>query len=249
MAIKPLTPKADKPKKPTTPKAEGRKIPVALTASLNRYLEETPCQGPGDLGLATTLEAMARAQEKSFWTVMGRKLSRMQVMELLVDMVAEGHAMLHLLALSGMPKARTIGIWLAEVKGFRDAMDMAERMRAMMLADEALEIMDGTTIKRAFADKARAELRLKLAGSLDPRKYGKRVLVDDPTHGTDNESEVWSRFRSILVVHADMIQKNTGIRIEVPVQDAEIVSEKKDEPRELEPEEIGMQGGIPLEEA
>lgn len=248
--IKKLATAPDSPATPAPECGTPARVPVALRDSLAGWFEENACAGPGDVRANTAQDALLRREEKSHWTVMGRRLSRPQVMDLLVDMVAERHSMLTLLGLNGMPKAMTVARWMAESAPFREAMAMAEKMRAMLLTDEAVDIMDKTTIKRAFADKARADLRMKLAGSLDPKKYGKKLALD---HGDGEafggDKETWSRFRSILVVHADLIRENTGIRIDVPVQEAEIVKVEREEPRELEPHEVGMQGSRELREA
>lgn len=219
---------------------------------MGTWLENNASLGPGDLRTVATLEALVKAEVRDTWTVLGKKLTRLQLMELIVDMMAERHSMLDLLAVAGMPKAKTVMVWMQDYKAFREAVAFAEKMRAMLLTDEAVKIVDGSTAKTAFQNKIRADLRMKVAAALDPRKYGKRLSIDQGDQ-TDNmsEEELWSRMRSILVAQAGLFQEKTGIRMEIPpVQDAEIVpAPTPAEQFDLDPATLGIQGSMEADHA
>lgn len=221
------------------------KLPLTLQEAMSNWFAENASLGNGDLRTPVTLEALQRTETADYWVVNRKKLGRAEVMEVMLDMVASGYSIPALLAITGMPKHRTVMSWLVDYKPFADSMEVAERMRAMVLAEQALEIVDGSTDdKQAFRDKVRSDLRLKMAEIFNPKKYGKKQMIDVTHHLDDlSGSEVWSRFRSILISHQEMIQKNTGILIEVPVQDAEIVQDfDAVEFPEPDPMHIGMEG-------
>lgn len=243
--VKKLKTKATK-KKPETGERAPRstdQLPLALQDAMGTWLENNASLGPGDLRTLATLDALVKAEVRDTWTVMGRKLNRIQVMELIVDMMSERHPLLSLLAVNGMPKAKTVMVWMQDHKAFREAVAFAEKMRAMLLTDEALQIVDGSTAKTAFQNKIRADLRMKLAGALDPKKYGKRLSIDQGETGDNlNEDELWSRMKSILISHSQMFQERTGIKLEIPVQDAEVVPNDDVAQFDLDPATLGIQG-------
>lgn len=237
---------ADKPE----PESTGlvKKMPIALQDRMDQWFSENASMGEGDLRAAVTLEALQRTEIRDTWTINRRKMNRNAVMELLLDMVASGFSLPAILHLPGMPKARTVMSWLEDYKQFRELMDVADKMYAMQKAHEAEMILESSDDpKQAFRDKAKSDLRMKLAEVTNPRRFGKKTQVDVQHHMDDLSSpEVWSRFRSILISHQAMIQENTGIKIEVPIQEAEIVpNEEQEEPKEQDVQTIGMQGELP----
>ena len=225
------------------------KLPLTLMEAMGNYFASNPCLGQGDMRANITLEALQRTEQADHWTINRKKLSRADVMELTLDLVASGFSLPAILATTGMPKNRTIMSWLNEYRPYAELMEVAENMRAIILSEQALDIIDAPdpTGKQAFRDKSRAELRMRLAESLHPRKYGKKTQVD-VNHRLDDLSspEVWSRFASVLTVHASMIEAQTGIKILVPaeVRDAEVVRPTQDE-EEQDIQAIGMEGAPP----
>jgi hypothetical protein len=223
------------------------KLPLTLQSAMGNWFAENASMGQGDLRTPVTLEALQRTETSDYWVVNRKKLGRAEVMELMIDMVAGGYSVPALLQVTGMPKPRTIMSWLQDYKPFADMMETAEKMRAVILAEQALDIVDATEDpKMAFRDKTRADMRMRMAEIFNPKKFGKKQLVD-VTHHMDDLSgdEVWSRFRSILISHQDMIQSKTGIKIEVPIQDAEIVNDESlVAPVEQDFRTLGMQGVV-----
>ena len=219
------------------------KLPLTLQAAMGNYFECNPCLGQGDLRAPITLEALQRTETADHWIIERKRLSRADVMELCLDMVATGYSIPAILAIPGFPKHRTYMGWLLDYKPFADLMEVAEKMRAIILAEQALDIVDATTDpKMAFRDKTRADLRMRMAEVFHSKKYGKKQLIDVTHHDDLSGDEVWSRFRSILITHASMIQEKTGIKIDVPCEDAEIVSEDPSAPPTPSIWEIGMEG-------
>ena len=216
-------------------------LPMTLRDSVSRYLEENACMGTGDLRQSVTIEALQRTEQQDYWIINRKRLSRSEVMELILDMVATGYSIPALLAIPGFPKSRTVMTWISEYKAFSELLEVAEKMRASILAEQAMEIVDATTDpKMAFRDKTRADLRMRMAEVFHSRKYGKKAQVDVVHHDDLSSPEVWSRFSSILTVHAKLIEENTGIKITLPEQEAVVID--VEEMKIDEQEAIGMQG-------
>ena len=220
-------------------------LPLTIQEAMGNYFENTACLGEGDMRAPVTMEALQRTETRDFWVIYKKKRSRAEVMELMLNLVAEGFSIPAILQEPGMPQPRTYIAWLSDYKPFADLMEQAERMRALILSEQSLEIMDNCSDpKMVFRDKTRAELRMKMAEVLHSKRYGKKQNVDI-THslGDLSSPEVWSRFRSVLISHAELIQNNTGVKIEVPtIQDAEVIKEDEEEQPEQTQETLGMEG-------
>jgi hypothetical protein len=238
----------------TTPSGPVGKLSLTLQDAMGNWFMENPCMGRGDVRAEVTIEALQRTETADYWVINRKRLYRADVMELMLDLTCSGFSIPAILAMPGMPKNRTYITWINEYKVFADLMDASEQMRALILSEQALEIMDDTndpTGKQAFRDKTRAELRMRMAEVLHTKRYGKKQMVDVTHHNDDLSSpEVWSRFRSVLVTHAEMIESATGIKILVPseVQDAQIV--RPDEEGFFEAPDVqtlGMEGHAPSE--
>jgi hypothetical protein len=228
-------------------------LPLTVMEAMSRFFENNVCLGRGDLRAEITLEALQRSETADHWIINRKKLSRADVMELMLNLVAEGHSVPSILSIPGMPKNRTYITWMNEYKVFSDMMEVAEQMRATILSEQAIEIIDSAdpTGKRAFRDKARADLRMKMAEVLHSRKFGKKQTVD-VHHSLDDLSspEVWSRFASVLTVHADMIEAKTGIKILLPadVREAEVLHFDEGDQPEPDIATLGMEGALPDDE-
>jgi len=225
-------------------------MPLTIQEAMSGYFQNNACLGEGDLRVPVTLEALQRNESQDVWTIGNRKLGRANVMELSLDMVSSGYSITSLFGITGFPKPRTFMQWMTDYKPFADLMEQAEKMRAIILAEQALDIVDSSDAKTAFKNKIRADVRMRLAEAFNPKKYGKKQQID-VTHNLDNLSseETWSRFRSILVAHKDMIAERTGIKVEIPCEDAEIVETVVEETPEVDPMTLGMQGTpVPVED-
>ena len=238
----------------STPSGPLGKLPITVQAAMEDWFCANPCMGRGDMRAEVTLDALRRTECADYWIVNRKKLDRAAIMELMLDLVASGFSIPAILAIPGMPKNRTYITWINEYKVFADLMDIAEQMRATILSEQAIEIMDNPDDplgKQALRDRGRADLRMRMAEVLHTRRFGKKQMME-VTHKTDDLSspEVWSRFRSVLVTHADMIQSATGIKIIVPSEtiDGEVI--RPDEPGffEQDPATLGMEGATPSED-
>jgi hypothetical protein len=236
----PATPDPTAP--PDTVPVVGR-MPLTLMDAMGHYFASNPCIGQGDLRAAITLEALQRTETQDYWIVNRKQLSRADVMELMLDMVASGYSIPALLAVPGMPKARTVMNWISDYKTFADLMETAEKMRAIILAEQALEIVDepDPSGKQTFHQKTRADLRIRMAESMYAKKYGKKQTVDVTHHDDLTGPEVWSRLQSVLTVHQALIEEKTGIKILLPAQGVAVVDAEVEMPTDDIPT-LGMQG-------
>jgi hypothetical protein len=219
-------------------------MPLPMMEAMETYFSNNPCLGDGDLRAEVSLEMLNRAETTDTWTVCGRKLGRADVMEILLDQVAAGYSIPSLLRLPGMPRPRTYLNWISDYKAFSDMMEVAEKMAAMIHVDDALEIADSVDPdgKQALRDRQRSDLRMRLAEIYNPKKYGKKQMVDVTHHADIDPDEQWSRFQSILTTHAQMIEAKTGIKILFPehpgaMQTIDVTPEPESDPRT-----IGMEG-------
>ena len=220
------------------------RLPLTLQDAMGSWFAENACMGQGDLRTPITLEALQRTEQADYWVINKKKLGRAEVMELTLDLVASGYSLPALLKVPGFPKPRTMMSWLGNYRPFADMMEVAEKMRAIILSEQALSILDGSDDKdQAFRDKARADIRMRMAEVFHSKKFGKKSQVDVTHHMEDlTGDEVWSRFSSILISHRDMIKEKTGISIDVPCQDAEIVTTEEEQATEHDVMTLGMQG-------
>ena len=219
-------------------------LPLTLQEAMGRYFEENASLGEGDLRASITLEALQRTETADHWVIYRKKRSRADVMELLLNLVASGFSIPAILQEPGMPHPRTYMGWLNDYKPFAELMEQAEKMRAIILAEQSLQIMDGCEDpKMVFRDKTKAELRMRMAEVLHGKKFGKKQNVDVTHNFMDLSSpEVWSRFESVLISHAALIEANTRVKIIVPkIEEAEIVKEEV-ETSVPDQASIGMQG-------
>jgi hypothetical protein len=227
------------------------RLPLPVVDAMEVYFENNPSLGDGDLRAEVTLEMLNRAETTDTWTVCNRKLGRAQVMELLLDQVAAGYSIPALLRITGMPRPRTYMRWVTDYRVFREMMEVAEQMQAMVHVDDALEIVDAIDPdgKQAFRDKMRSDLRMRMAEIFNPRKYGKKQMVDVTHHADIDPEEQWSRFSSILTTHAQMIEAKTGIKIIFPERPLEMQTIDVTPEPEPDVKTLGMEGeNIPEDE-
>jgi hypothetical protein len=212
---------------------------------METYFLENPSVGEGDLRAEITLEALKRTEMQDHWTIAGKKLGRADIMELLLDLTARGYSVPAILQQNGMPKPRTYMGWITDYKVFADSMEIAERMRAIILAEQALEIVDlpDPDGSQTFKHKIQSDLRIRLAEIFNPHKFGKKQMIDITRHDDMDPSEMWSRFVSVLSVYRQMIFDKTGIKITFPGQpEEELLLATEAEVVEDEMESLGMEG-------
>lgn len=221
-------------------------LPITLRDAMQSFFELNPSVGTGDLRAAVTLEALQRQECVDSWTIQGKKLGRADVMELMIDMIANGFTIPKILKHPGMPRPRTVMNWMENYREFRLAVEAAEQWQAMLMVDEAVDALESSDDPlQTGRDKAKADLKMKIAASLNPKKYGKKQQLD---LGMEKDSrtpeEQWSVFAAILEAHRPLIEERTKFKLVVPVIDAEIVEkeEEKEDPRVAEQRAIGMYG-------
>jgi hypothetical protein len=229
---------------------EDGKMPLALRERVTKYLSENPCLGIGDMRTNITLEALRKTEVKSYWIIEDKRLDRSNVMLLLLDMVADGYNLPSILDLPGMPKPVTVMEWMKDFKEFRELMDAAGEFYALRKANEAEDILDNSdNPKQAFRDKARADLRMKLAENFNPKRFAKKQQIDVNHHETLPEDELVTRLKSVLISHKQAFESKLGIKIiipgieDAPVEDATIINAEPEAEQEAPPPQtIGFEG-------
>jgi hypothetical protein len=231
-------------------KVSRGETPIALQEAVAGWFEENACLGAGDLRSTTSMQMLTLNEHKDYWTIMGRKMGRSEIMELMLDMVSSGHSIPQILSTPGMPRARTYNAWLHDYQPFAEAMEIAEHMYAMIQVQDAVDILDSSDDdKQAYRDKCRSDIRIRLGEVYNAKKFGRKQIVD-VNHHNDNQTpaEMGSRFRSMLISHKAQIEELTGLQIIVPCQDAEIIPPPAEDFSEIDFSRLGMQGeGNPLE--
>ena len=221
-------------------------LPFTLQESMEAWFSETAPLGDGDIRTPVTLEALQRAEVKDTWVVCRRKRTREELMQMIVDLVASGHSLPSLWKQEGMPKPITIARWTKEYRPFSEALEAAEKLRGIFLAESALEILDGSTDKdQAYRDNARANLRMRMAESLNSKKYSKRVIATTDEDVVLAEKDLVSQFRALLLSHQKSFEEKMGIEVKVLTMDAEVVAQvAEDDDYDIDPLTLGMGGSI-----
>jgi hypothetical protein len=217
---------------------------------MEEYFEENPTIGMGDLRGSMALEILQRREGGDSWMIHGKKCSRADVMEIIVDMMCEGYLIPDILAYKGegvagdtkMPKKITVANWINDYADFRKALEAAEMMYAFQKVSEAEHILDGSDdVKQTNRDKARADLRMQLAQALHSKKFGKKQTIDVQHHDEISGPEAWTRLKAFLVNNQKLIEEHTGIGLNVPVIEAEVIEDPVQETPDVMT--LGMEGG------
>ena len=96
-----------------------------------------------------------------------------EVAQAICEGVAGGKSLYRVLARQGMPSYAAVCVWLREDKDFQEQYAHAREAQADLLADQIVEIADGTgDVQR---DRVRIEARMWYAGKLRPKKYGPKA--------------------------------------------------------------------------
>lgn len=231
--------------------AEHRqKISLVLQERIAHFLDENACLGQGDLRAEVTLESLQRTETRDFWIIEGRRCTRAEIMEIILDSVSAGYSLPAILGMPGFPKGRTVMSWIKDYRPFREMLEIAGQFYGIVKANEAEEILDGSDDpKQAFRDKARADLRMRMAEAFNPKVFSKKQMVDVTHHLDDLSSEqVADRFRSKLIANRKIIEEKLGIQIIVPSLDERPTLEAHvvEEAIVVDPETAGFQGAEPV---
>ena len=220
------------------------RLPLTLQSAMSTYFEENASIGFGDLRAEITLEALQRTETKDSWTIQGKRLGRCDVMELIISMIAQGYSVPSILGVHGMPTGRTYIAWQTDYRPFAESIELAEKMKAEILAFQALEIADlpdpdgSQTLKHKLA----SDLRMRLSEIYNPKKFGKRQIIDVNRNDDVDPSAMWQRFISVLQTYKSMIYEKTGIRVIIPGQEQETLAVADAEVVDEALEEAGMEG-------
>jgi len=96
------------------------------------------------------------------------------LMDVVVQRVAEGETLQQLAEVWTVPYGR-LAKWVADDDGRRGQYEGALMLRADLEAQKAIEIADEATPEDVAVRKLRTDVRLKLAGKWDRKRYGERV--------------------------------------------------------------------------
>lgn len=89
----------------------------------------------------------------------------------------EGESLRRICRDDDMPSQSAVFRWLTDAPSFREQYAHARDVQADSLADEILDISDGTG-GDAQRDRLRVDARKWLAGKLAPKKYGDKLEVE-----------------------------------------------------------------------
>lgn len=93
-----------------------------------------------------------------------------EIAHAICDRIAIGKSLRHILSRPGMPSNAAVCIWLREDREFQDQYARAREAQADSLAEEVIEIADGT--RNVQRDRLRIDARMWYAGKIRPKKYG-----------------------------------------------------------------------------
>ena len=100
-----------------------------------------------------------------------------EIADAICEAIASGKSLYRILVQPGMPSYAAVCVWLREDREFQEHYAQAREAQADFLAEEMIEIADGTG--DAQRDRLRIEARMWYAGKLRPKKYGTKP--DAPT--------------------------------------------------------------------
>ena len=114
--------------------------------------------------------------------VIGRPTLRTPELEAkILEAINDGHSLRLICKDAGMPNRATVHEWLVGDKAFADRYARAREGRAEKMADEILEISDGSVGEDSNginSARLRVDARKWLASKMDPRTYGDRVSTE-----------------------------------------------------------------------
>lgn len=94
---------------------------------------------PGDVSLDQRLELTEKGPAWEVWSWQGQRVGRNQVVEILCREVAAGAGLSDLCRLDGLPSIHVFMGWIRGNPVWKTALKDAEEIRAIVLADQALE--------------------------------------------------------------------------------------------------------------
>lgn len=230
------------PDPPVVPDGPVSSAPLTIQDGLSMWFANNAPTGKGDLRTTITLQMLSARENQNEWTIQGHRMDRDAIMNLIIDLVCEGHSFTKLFKVPGFPRARTISNWLEDYPAFERALSQAQKLGSIVWVEEAKDIADGATPKTAFAAKLKSDIRLRLAESYHPKKFGRKVQVEDERDLGRNQEEAQDRMKQILQVHKAKLETIFGIQIILP-QNGPVEIVKKSEVIEAAEVKQAVEGG------
>lgn len=202
-------------------------------------------QGPGDLRSSKKADRAVERAQGSVFQINGETLGSNQVMELICREVSNGQSLVNVCKLPGFPATRQVAVWMRNEPVFKKAYEEAEEVRAIFLAEEALEEADSAEGKEgrndASAVKLRVEVRKWLAGKLN-RRYSDRQVIEH-LHELELKSE--DELRAILIagIESDpkiisMLDHKSLERVGLTFSGQSQIGDRSDSDLSPEPEDV-----------
>lgn len=213
----------DEDEEPVREKVRDR-LPITVQQAMDDYFENNMPLGDGDLRAPMKLEVSQRIEGRDYWIVNRKRLSREEVMQAICNMVCDGFSLVQVLRYPGMPRNVTVMNWFNHYPKFKELFDKCDEFRAHVLVEQAMEsLWDDNDPKQAKRDNDKANLNMRIAESLNPKKYGKKAGNTDPAELPGGQ-EAWDRLANIMMTHKEVFEAKTGIKLE-RIEDAEIIKD------------------------
>lgn len=179
---------------------------------IDEALSENPALAiPGDCRLESRVSLMKKKAARKVYEIEGQRLDQGEVMEWIVERVADANRPLSLKALAqkkGAPSLREIYGWRRDFPSFDQELTVAENIRAMLLAEESVEVvMDEYDPKAAGLVKAKAESLRWMASKMDPGKFADRKIDknDDQFKDSSNQ-QIMDALREAIKANSEILK-------------------------------------------
>lgn len=128
-----------------------------------------------------------------------------KMLEKILDEVMSGKSLTAISKLKRMPSLTTIYRWMRDDEEFHKGYSRAVIVRSHAMILDVLEIVDRpkASTTEVAADKLRYEARLKVAGKLNPKRYGDKPVKDEPSKDDKLDKVIVEIVRSGEDVHSD----------------------------------------------
>lgn len=158
-------------------------------------------RGAGDMRHERKLDLTARGAHSVMFRVNGLDLHRNQVMELICQELCRGRGLPEIVRTPGMPSMRAVMRWMKDEPVFREAYEESERIRGLVLAEDAIDIARGTDATTASANKVMIDT-LKWASSKYNIKFSDRQVIEHK-HELESYSEEQLQEKLALMLAGD----------------------------------------------
>jgi len=155
-----------------------------------------------------------------------------QLIERICDALANGKSLNAICEQKDMPARSAVYKWIRRKNpdgtprypGLGATIEEARRQGAEAMVDEVLDISDNTGTKNVGRDRLRIDTRFKVAGKLDPDRWGERTQIQHDVHhsGEVGVYDVRETARTILaLLNQGASREELGLpEIDVEAEDA-----------------------------